>query len=520
MKWFFALNEAGPKFADISKMVKVAVLTARQNTSLEAFCIYDGQENNELTRWLEKNGVKLIFHRTPHYEVFKKNMAERSFKMACGAYLRVEIPKIMEINSIADDYVLYTDCDVMFVGDVVEYLSSIKCEYLAAALENPTKLDFLNSGVLYMNVKKQQEVYEDFNQFIKDNNGIFSSFDQGAYNQFFSKKWERLDSMMNWRSYWKLNTNAKIIHFHGPKPTQVQAIKEKTIPEHQLPLANQFFWQNTKVWENKYEQREEPESLNFSDQNSNHEQDTKLNNKHKHSKMQEIEQKLETSSDPTQNPDFLKSLFELNSVIAETNTPLEGNICYLNGWTSDMFQNTPPCNAPHLVLKRKNLVAATANRRRMLEIGFNGGHSALITLYHNPFIELHCVDICRHSYTELAAKFLQKKYPNRFYFYKGDSRDVLPMIAVKNRYIKFDVLHVDGGHGGNICRTDISNSIRLAANNSILILDDTGAKHILNIYWEYVRFGYLLPIKKFANDPIEAHRIAQVILKPEEISTF
>ncbi|WP_161565054.1 hypothetical protein [Okeania hirsuta] len=61
MKWFFALNEAGPKFADISKMVKVAVLTARQNTSLEAFCIYDGwsrkQRTNKMVRkkWCEIN---------------------------------------------------------------------------------------------------------------------------------------------------------------------------------------------------------------------------------------------------------------------------------------------------------------------------------------------------------------------------------------------------------------------------------------------------------------------------------
>jgi hypothetical protein len=93
----------------------------------------------------------------------------------------------------------------------------------------------------------------------------------------------------------------------------------------------------------------------------------------------------------------------------------------------------------------------------------------------------------------------------------------LPKIAVKNRHIRFDILHVDGGHAANVCRTDISNCIRLAANHSILILDDTSAKHILDIYWEYVRLGFLLPIEKFANTSMGTHRIAQIILNPAEI---
>lgn len=95
---------------------------------------------------------------------------------------------------------------------------------------------------------------------------------------------------------------------------------------------------------------------------------------------------------------------------------------------------------------------------------------------------------------ELAAKFLQEQFPDRFHFIKGDSRDVLPVIAVQQKHLKFDCIHVDGGHGVNICRTDISNSIRLADQECILILDDTKAQWILDIYLEFIHQGFLVPL--------------------------
>ncbi|MEI2419547.1 class I SAM-dependent methyltransferase, partial [Arthrospira platensis SPKY2] len=502
MKWFFAFNEEGPKFQDFAKMVKVAVATAQEKTSLEPFCIYDGSEN-DLTSWLKNRKVNLIFHRTPHYDRFKNNMVDQSFRTACGAYLRVEIPKIIEQYDISDEYVLYTDCDVLFVNDVVDYLKSLQCRYFGAVPEPRHSLKPLNSGVLYLNVKKMQEVYNDFNDLIKSRNGMFPAFDQGAYNQFFENKWDQLDISMNWRSYWEHNPNAKVLHFHGPKPTQVEAIKNKTIPPHQRPLVNQNFWSSTKLWTNKYQELLDyvpiPNLTGSHDQlkeisqnlivQSSRIQELKewvsnhKNNKNDHkiaiidpvvninhppspmaiSNYQNQDQVLEADKDTTCEPHFLEMLYELNQVIASTNIPLEGNICYPNRSERKDFEKQPPSSKPHLRSKRKNMITLTRNRRRMLEIGLNGGHSALIALYNNPQLEFHSVDICRHKYTELAADFLKQKYPNRFYFYKGDSRDILPQIAIQKRHIKFDIIHVDGGHGIEVCRTDISNSIRLSS---------------------------------------------------------
>jgi|GEM_PF-981914 methyltransferase, FkbM family len=258
MKWFFAINEASPGFEIYSQMIKVAVYTAQQNTSLEPYCIYDGEEN-ELTDWLQKNGVKIIYHRTPHYEKLQTQYPWCS-TVAFGAFLRIEIPKIVEIYEIPDEYVFYTDCDVMFFGDVVDYLQGITCEYFAAAPEHePNNWEYLNSGVLYMNVKNLQKIQKEFDDFIDGNleQILQLAYDQGAYNLFFKDKWDRLDIQLNWKSYWDFSPEAKIIHFHGPKPTQAEEIRSKTASGTSLLFANGFYWLNTEIWQFIYKKIEE-----------------------------------------------------------------------------------------------------------------------------------------------------------------------------------------------------------------------------------------------------------------------
>ncbi|MEI2422496.1 hypothetical protein V6O07_19620, partial [Arthrospira platensis SPKY2] len=84
-------------------------------------------------------------------------------------------------------------------------------------------------------------------------------------------------------------------------------------------------------------------------------------------------------------------------------------------------------------------------------------------------------------------------------------------------HIKFDIIHVDGGHGIEVCRTDISNSIRLSSKRSILIIDDTNNKHISNVYWEYVRWGFLLPQREYKLEQTNSHEISEIITIPDQI---
>ncbi|NEQ35515.1 MAG: hypothetical protein F6K40_04045 [Okeania sp. SIO3I5] len=261
MKWFFGINDFSNYFENYSQLIKVAVYTANKNTTLEPFCIYDGQEN-ELTKWLRENNVDIIFHRSPHYQQLKQSFPH-ALPTAAGAFLRVEIPKIVEIKGIKDEYVLYTDCDVMFFNDVVDYLQNLTCKYFAIApQENPNDwVNQVNTGVMYMNTRNLLDVHEDFNKFIAQNLGelLKQSYDQGAYKRYFRGKWDRLDLTMNWKPYWKINQEIKILHFHGPKPlrSQLETIKNNQLPSNHpyitMGLINDNFWYQTRVWQEAYQ---------------------------------------------------------------------------------------------------------------------------------------------------------------------------------------------------------------------------------------------------------------------------
>jgi len=254
IKWFFAVNSDSPAFEAYAQMIKVAVYTAIKRTSLQPFCIYDGQEN-ELTDWLRRNHVEIIHHRSRHYEKLNTPRHEPGRSVAAGALLRIDIPQILEIYGIEDEYIFYTDCDVMFVDDVCEYLEEFDCNFLAAAPEfSPDDWSYMNSGVLYMNVKNLKKIDKEFNEYIDRNFDelIQLAFDQGAYNRFFADKWERLDVTLNWKSYWSTNPASKILHFHGPKPTQIEDIKSQNVPAIILELANDNYWHNVQLWQESY----------------------------------------------------------------------------------------------------------------------------------------------------------------------------------------------------------------------------------------------------------------------------
>lgn len=79
--------------------------------------------------------------------------------------------------------------------------------------------------------------------------------------------------------------------------------------------------------------------------------------------------------------------------------------------------------------------------KRILEIGFNAGHSAFMTLEMLPDVIYRSVDICRHSYTLPNGTMLNKKYGNRFVLLKANSSKIIPS-TVSN----FDLMFIDGDH--------------------------------------------------------------------------
>jgi len=267
MKWFFALNENGNDFSNYAEMAKVAVHTALQHTGLHPHFIYDGEEN-DLTRWMRSRDVTIIRKRSFLYDALKTLAQERGqdgyWHIGAGTFLRLEIPEIAEELNFSDDFVLYTDLDVMFKGEVCDYLGTLKPKYFAVAPE-AFKTDYygINTGVMLMNVTGMRKEDAALRQYIRENLSMLvdNSFDQAAYRFFFQRsrvarkiighRWTKLKIEYNWKPYWGTSADAKIIHFHGPKPYQTEALTSADVPEHLrtlIPMVTGAYFELAREW--------------------------------------------------------------------------------------------------------------------------------------------------------------------------------------------------------------------------------------------------------------------------------
>lgn len=215
MKWYFASNDKSESFYPL---IKGAVNSAIENTSLKPHFLYDGEEN-ELTDWLKNKGVKIIHHRVSFYDALKNYYPEVALNVASGAFLRCDIPIIEQ----EDDFVLYTDCDVLFLKDV--HLDLKPESFACSSQSDKNNFRDFNTGVMLMNVQNLRKDYEKFSRFIAENLKDFTVFDQSAYQIFYSGKNTKLPLVYNHKPYWGIDENAVILHFHGAKPTNFTSDK-------------------------------------------------------------------------------------------------------------------------------------------------------------------------------------------------------------------------------------------------------------------------------------------------------
>ena len=108
----------------------------------------------------------------------------------------------------------------------------------------------------------------------------------------------------------------------------------------------------------------------------------------------------------------------------------------------------PP--ADDLAPARRNLWRAARFKERLLEVGVNAGHSALLALSSNPKLQYYGVDIVSHSYTIACVDFLKGEFPGRVHLFPGDSREVLPWLADRSGDLAFDLFSIDGGHTSEV----------------------------------------------------------------------
>ena len=211
---------------------------------------------------------------------------------------------------------------------------------------------------------------------------------------------------------------------------------------------------------------------------------------------------------------WLERLKSLNNALAATGEPLEGNLFY--GHHQRNFASRPP--HPMFKAKRDRLVLVVAGRKRLLEIGVNGGHSAYLALSSNTDLEFHGVDICANRYVREGISWLQTEYPGRVHLHAGDSRQVVESLATTG--LRFDIFHIDGAKYRYF--GDVVNCHRLLADGECLaLIDDADRPDVTRTLRRCRSRGLIEPTPEFPPMPrTENHRNEIVRMKPLSPSLY
>ena len=158
------------------------------------------------------------------------------------------------------------------------------------------------------------------------------------------------------------------------------------------------------------------------------------------------------------------------------------------------------CSGREMIWKRKNLFEIAKKCTRMLEIGFNAGHSAAHLLVANPDLELYCFDLCYHTYTPTCFEYLKSVFGDRIKLISGDSSKTIPaFIAEHNFDISFDGFHIDGCHDPMIAREDIYWCHHLAQKDAWVVFDDTDYAPLFELWKETLEIGDVYLIDLYDN---------------------
>lgn len=197
-------------------------------------------------------------------------------------------------------------------------------------------------------------------------------------------------------------------------------------------------------------------------------------------------------------------LSRLKQIVESSNELCEGN-CFWKHLTT--YENKKIYNKQH------NLFNFGKKAKRILEIGFNAGYSCLLFLLANSHSKIILFDINEHSYTKPCFEYLDSIFPNRLTLVIGNSVETVPEFSKKYPHMKFDLIHVNGGHDLEIVTKDLENVRKVASLNSILISDDDQIEHIHKLHLDLVEKNLLEPMEDVLPTFMYTHFIARFVFK-------
>ena len=161
----------------------------------------------------------------------------------------------------------------------------------------------------------------------------------------------------------------------------------------------------------------------------------------------------------------LKHFDNIKNILESIGERVEGNlICDVSPSNLVMERNAH---------KIHNIQKLSIGKERICEIGFNAGHSLLLMIENNPTADYVIFDLCNHRYTIPCLTYIAEQYPNtKIGFIAGDSSISMPNYIKENPNLKFDFIHIDGGHNLENVINDYNNSYSLIKEGGLTLFDD------------------------------------------------
>jgi hypothetical protein len=184
-------------------------------------------------------------------------------------------------------------------------------------------------------------------------------------------------------------------------------------------------------------------------------------------------------------------LSDLLTIIEQSGEKLEGNSFYYHQSTNRFAE---------LHSKQMNLIwAGSTATKRICEIGFNAGHSALLFSLPNQDkeIEFTVFDLCEHSYTKPCFGYLKNKFASfKFELIEGDSLVKIPKFLEEHPEVigTYDVVHVDGGHTEECAYNDFIHAFKMVRIGGLIIVDDTNISYIDTLCEKAIQSGKFIEI--------------------------
>ena len=116
--------------------------------------------------------------------------------------------------------------------------------------------------------------------------------------------------------------------------------------------------------------------------------------------------------------------------------------------------------------------------RRILEIGFNYGHSSLLFLLNTAGLNTEVVSLDMGEHSKVGADYIRREFGRRHKFIFGNS-----LVEVPKLEGKFDLIFVDGGHSFRDAMMDVINCMRLSNSGTLLVVDDVVKEGEDCLFW-------------------------------------